>query len=225
MTTTVTRPVLGVATAPNVVWSWDITTHRGPDRGTFCDLDVDLDIYSRYLAGWTLAASGSGGFARDLIADCLARQQVGRHTLTIHADRGTPMTTKPVSPLLIDLDARRRHNRPHVPDDNPHSESAFKTLKYYPAFPDRFGSIADARAFAQKFITYDNHEYRQAGIGLHTPASVHDGTAVEIRAQRTLTLDATYAADPHRFTGRPRPPTLPTIAWINEPLEEVTQTA
>jgi len=219
-----TKPEL-VATKPNVVWSWDITKLRGPDRGIWYDLYVILDIFSRYVVGWTLAPSESGELAKDLIADSLTRQQIGRDTLTIHADRGTSMTSKPVSQLLIDLGIVRSHSRPHVSNDNPYSEAAFKTLKYCPAFPDRFGSIADARKFCMTFMTYYNHEHRHSGIGLHTPASVHYGTAVEIRAQRAVTMDAAYAANPTRFARRPQPPTLPTIAWINEPIEEVAQSA
>jgi len=214
-----------VATKPNVVWSWDITKLRGPDRGVYYDLYVILDIYSRYVVGWTLAPSESGELAKDLIADCLTRQQVTRDTLSLHADRGTSMTSKPVSQLLIDLGVVRAHSRPHVSNDNPYSEAAFKTLKYCPAFPDRFGCIADARAFCEQFFAYYNHEHRHSGIGLHTAASVHYGTAIEIRAQRTATLDAAYAANPTRFTRRPHPPKLPTIAWINQPSKEVAQSA
>ncbi len=214
-----------VATKPNVVWSWDITKLRGPDRGVYYDLYVILDIYSRYVVGWTLAPSESGELAKDLIADCLTRQQVTPGTLSLHADRGTSMTSKPLSQLLIDLGVVRSHSRPHVSNDNPYSEAAFKTLKYCPAFPDRFGSIADARLFCEQFFAYYNHEHRHSGIGLHTPASVHYATAIEIRAQRATTLDAAYAANPTRFTRRPQPPKLPTIAWINQPIEEVAQSA
>ena len=214
-----------VAHGPNQVWSWDITKLRGPDRGLYYDLYVILDIYSRYVVGWTLAPSESGELAKDLIADCITRQELTRDTLTLHADRGTSMTSKPVSQLLVDLGVVRSHSRPHVSNDNPYSEAAFKTLKYCPAFPDRFGSIADARAFCVTFFAYYNHEHRHSGIGLHTAASVHYGTAVEIRAQRAATLDAAYAANPTRFTRRPVPPKLPTIAWINEPIEEVAQSA
>jgi putative transposase len=217
-----------VAAGPNEVWSWDITKLKGPDRGVYYDLYVILDIYSRYVVGWTLAASESGELAKDLITDAITRQGVGRDQLTIHADRGTSMTSKPVSQLLVDLGVIRSHSRPHVSNDNPFSESAFKTLKYCPAFPDRFGHIADARAFCETFFGYYNHEHRHTGIGLHTPASVHYGTAHEIRAQRAVTLEAAYAANPTRFTRRPQPPTLPTIAWINPPIqtpEEVTQSA
>jgi putative transposase len=206
-----TKPEL-VARAANVVWSWDITKLRGPDRGVYYDLYVILDIFSRYVVGWTLAPSESGELAKDLITDCLTRQQIGRDTLTIHADRGTSMTSKPVSQLLADLGVVRSHSRPHVSNDNPYSEAAFKTLKYCPAFPDRFGSIADARAFCETFLGYYNHEHRHGGIGLHTPASMHYGTAAQIRAQRAATLDAAYTANPNRFTRRPQPPKLPAIA-------------
>ncbi len=215
-----------VATKANMVWSWDITKLRGPDRGVYYDLYVILDIYSRYVVGWTLAPSESGELAKDLIADCLTRQHVTPGTLSLHADRGTSMTSKPVSQLLIDLGVIRSHSRPHVSNDNPYSEAAFKTLKYCPAFPDRFGCIADARAFCEQFFAYYNHEHHHSGIGLHTAASVHYGTAAEIRAQRAATLDAAYAANPTRFTRRPQPPKLPTIAWINPPpIEDVAQSA
>lgn len=137
--------------------------------------------------------------------------------LSLHADRGTSITSKPVSQLLIDLGVLRSHSRSHVSNDNPYSEAAFNTLKYCPAFPDRFGGIADARVFCEQFFTYYNHEYRHSGIGLHTAASVHYGTAVEIRAQRAATLNAAYTANPTRFTRRPQPPKLPAIAWSNPP--------
>jgi putative transposase len=204
------------------------TKLRGPDRGIYYDLYVILDIFSRYVVGWTLAPSESGELAKDLIADAITRHGVGRDQLTIHADRGTSMTSKPVSQLLVDLGVTRSHSRPHVSNDNPFSESAFKTLKYCPAFPDRFGCIADARAFSETFFSYYNHEHRHTGIGLHTPASVHYGTAAQIRAQRAVTLNAAYTVNPTRFTRRPQPPKLPTVAWINPPIqapEEVAQSA
>jgi len=220
------RPEL-VAHAPNQVWSWDITKVKGPDRGVYYDLYVILDIFSRYVVGWTLAPSESGELAKDLIADSITRHGVTRDQLTIHADRGTSMTSKPVSALLVDLGVIRSHSRPHVSNDNPYSEAAFKTLKYCPAFPDRFANIADARAFIDVFIGYYNHEHRHSGIALHTPASVHYGTATEIRLQRAATLDAAYTAHPTRFTRAPTPPRLPATAWINPPPtpleEEATQ--
>ena len=216
------RPEL-VARAPNEVWSWDITKLKGPARGGYYELLVMLDIYSRYVLGWTVAPGESGELAEAFIADVVAAQ--GAAPKAIHADRGTSMTSKPVAQLLIDLGVARSHSRPHVSNDNPYSEAQFKTLKYCPAFPDRFGSIADARAFCRTFFDHYNHEHRHCGIGLHTPASVHYGTATEIRAQRAVVLDAAYAANPHRFRRPPTPPKLPELAWINQPLPEaLTQT-
>jgi len=128
------------------------------------------------------------------------------------------MTSKPIAQLLLDLGVDRSHSRPHVSNDNPYSEAAFKTLKYAPLFPDAFGSLADARAFGETFFTYYNHEHRHSGIGLHTPASVHFDTAAEIRTHRQATLDAAHATHPHRFGNRrPQAPRLPQAAWINQP--------
>jgi putative transposase len=210
-----------MATAPNRVWSWDITKLQGPERGVYYELFVIIDIFSRYVVGWMVSPAETGELAEAFIADALARQGIDRDQLAIHADRGTSMTSKPVAQLLVDLGVARSHSRPHVSNDNPYSESQFKTLKYCPAFPGRFGSIHDARSFCSTFFEHYNHIHRHAGIGLHTPASVHYGTAREIRAQRQVTLDAAYAANPSRFRHqRPTPPKLPTIAWINEPSPE-----
>ena len=211
------RPEL-MADGPNMCWSWDITKLRGPDRGVWFDLYVIIDIFSRYVVEWMVAPGESAELAEAFIARAAAGQDVAPGTLNIHADRGTSMTSKPVAELLGDLGIGRTHSRPHVSNDNPYSEAAFKTLKYCPAFPARFGCIADARAFCEQFFTYYNHEHRHSGIGLHTPASVHYGTAPEIRAKRAVTLDAAYAANPGRFRHRrPSPPKLPTVAWINKP--------
>jgi putative transposase len=158
-----------------------------------------------------------------VLAKELLEQAMGVHGIpdVVHADRGTSMTSKPVAQLLVDLGVTRSHSRPRVSNDNPYSESAFKTLKYAPAFPDSFGSLADARAFADRFFGYYNHEHRHSGIGLHTPASVHYGTAGQVRTQRQHTLDAAYAAHPERFGHRrPTPPKLPAQAWINQPSRE-----
>jgi putative transposase len=214
------RPEL-MATAPNMCWSWDITKLRGPDKGVWFDLYVIIDIFSRYVVGWMVAPGESAELAEAFIARAAAAQGVKPGTLTVHADRGTSMTSKNVAELLADLGIGRTHSRPHVSNDNPYSESAFKTLKYCPAFPERFGSIADARAFCEQFFSYYNHEHRHSGIGLHTPASVHYGTATEVRAKRAVTLDAAYAANPARFRHRrPTPPKLPTATWINKPTIE-----
>ncbi len=214
------RPEL-IARRPNEVWSWDITKLRGPERGVYYELFVIIDIFSRYVVAWCVAEAETGELAKEFIDAAIAGQGVGRDQLTLHADRGTSMTSKPVAQLLVDLGVARSHSRPHVSNDNPYSEAQFKTLKYCPAFPDRFGSIADARVFCETFFAYYNHEHRHSGIGLHTPASVHYGTATEIRAQRAEVLDAAYAADPTRFNNRrPTPPKLPTTAWINDPSRE-----
>jgi putative transposase len=210
------RPEL-TATKPGQVWSWDITKLRGPERGVYYDLYVILDIYSRYVVGWTVAAREDADIAKALIASAA---KVHGAPDSLHADRGTSMTSKPVAQLLVDLGVARSHSRPHVSNDNPFSEAQFKTLKYCPAFPGRFGSLADARAFCETFFAYYNHEHRHSGIALHTPASVHFGTAGEIRAQRAVTLDAAYAAHPDRFRRRPVPPKLPVAAWINQPSRE-----
>ncbi len=214
------RPEL-IARRPNQVWSWDITKLQGPTRGIYYELFVIIDIFSRYVVGWMVSPAETGELAEAFIADALAGQGITREQLTLHADRGTSMTSKPVAQLLVDLGVARSHSRPHVSNDNPYSEANFKTLKYCPAFPGRFGSIHDARGFCAAFFDHYNHVHRHAGIGLHTPASVHYGTAGEIRAQRAVTLDAAYAANPARFRHRPpTPPKLPTVAWINEPSPE-----
>jgi putative transposase len=213
-----------VATRPGQVWSWDITKLRGPDRGVSYDLYVVLDIFSRFVVAWTIAACEDSEIAKTML-----EQAMGVHGIpeAIHADRGTSMTSKPVAQLMVDLGVARSHSRPHVSNDNPYSEAAFKTLKYAPIFPHRFGSLADARTFGETFFTYYNHEHRHSGIGLHTPASVHFGTATEVRAQRQHTLNAAYAAHPERFGNhRPQPPKLPAVAWINQPSQEaLIQTA
>lgn len=211
------RPEL-MASAPNQCWSWDITKLRGPERGVWFDLYVVLDIFSRYVVDWMVAPGESAELAEAFLARAAAGQDVKKGTLTIHADRGTSMTSKGVAELLADLGIGRTHSRPHVSNDNPFSEAAFKTLKYCPAFPERFGCIADARVFCEQFFSYYNHEHRHSGIGLHTAASVHYGTATEVRAQRAVTLDSAYATNPARFRHRrPSPPKLPTVAWINKP--------
>lgn len=209
-----------VATAPDTVWSWDITKLQGPDRGVYYDLFVMLDIYSRKVVHWLIAPTETAALAEGFITDAITANG-GTVPDVVHADRGTSMTSKNVATLLADLGVTRSHSRPHVSNDNPYSEAQFKTLKYCPAFPGRFGSIEDARAFCADFFEHYNHVHRHAGIGLHTAASVHYGTATEIRAKRAETLDAAYAANPARFHHRrPTPPKLPTVAWINEPSPE-----
>jgi len=212
-----------VATAPNTVWSWDITKLKGPDRGVYYDLFVILDIYSRVVVHWMIAPTETAELAQGFLTDAIAANG-GIAPDVVHADRGTSMTSKNVAALLADLGVTRSHSRPHVSNDNPYSEAQFKTLKYCPAFPDRFGSIADARAFSRRFFQYYNHEHRHSGIGLHTPASVHDGTVTAVRAERARVLHAAYTANPTRFHRAPTPPKLPKAAWINEPPKENEET-
>ncbi|MGK2883402.1 MAG: transposase [Rhodococcus sp. (in: high G+C Gram-positive bacteria)] len=205
-----------VATCANAVWSWDITKMRGPARGVWFHAYVVIDIYSRYLLGWRIEAVEDGDLAAELVADIVAEQ--GTSPGYLHADGGAAMTSKPLASLLVDLDVRRSHNRPRVSNDNPYSESQFKTMKYMPDYPDRFASIGEARAWMDAFVAWYNHErHRHSGIGLHTPASVHYGTAVDVQAARQRTLDAAYAARPERFHRRPAAPKLPERVTISDP--------
>ena len=214
------RPEL-IAAGPNQVWSWDITKLLGPAKWELFYLYVVIDIYSRYVVGWMLARAERAKLAEALLADTIAKQGIAPGELTIHADRGTSMASKPVAFLLADLGITKSHNRPHCSNDNPYSEAHFRTLKYRPTFPSRFGSFEDAHAFCRRFFRWYNAEHRHSGIGFHTPADVHYGRAELVRARRGLILDSAYAAHPERFVRRPpTPPALPTVAWINKPEEE-----
>jgi putative transposase len=215
-----TRPEL-VATGPGQVWSWDITKLHGPVKGIYYDLYVIIDIYSRYVPGFLVAPTETGELAKEFIEQTIAA--TGAAPRVVHADRGTSMTSKPVALLLADLGVVRSHSRPKVSNDNPYSEAAFKTLKYCPAFPDRFGSLGDARGFCQRFFDYYNHAHRHSGIGLHTAASVHLGTATQIRAGRAEVLAAAHTRHPNRFRRPPQPPRLPTAVWINRPALQPAQ--
>ena len=207
-----------VATAPNQVWSWDITKLLGPVKWTFYYLYVLLDIYSRYVVGWLVARLESEALARRLIEESCKKQDVVPGQLTLHADRGSSMTSKPVAFLLADLGLTKSHSRPHVSNDNPYSEAQFKTLKYRPDFPERFGGLEHARSFCHEFFTYYNTEHRHSGLGLLTPESVHYGYAKEILAAREQTMWRAYIAHPERFVqGPPQPPDLPSEVWINPP--------
>jgi putative transposase len=207
-----------LAQAPNQVWSWDITKLRGPAKWTWYQLYVILDIFSRYVVGWMVAHRESAGLAEVLIRQTCTKQGISRDQLTIHADRGSSMTSKPVAFLLADLGITQSHSRPHVSDDNPFSEAQFKTLKYRPDFPDRFESIAAARLHCQAFFPWYNDEHRHTGLALHTPADVHYGTAPIIRDKRAGVLDTAYHAHPERFVRKPpEPPNLHTQTWINRP--------
>jgi putative transposase len=207
-----------VATGPNQLWSWDITKLRGPAKWHSYYLYVILDVFSRYAVGWLLAEQESAQLAKTLIAESCAKQHIARDELTLHADRGGLMKAKTVGQLLIDLGITQSHSRPHVPDDNPYSEAHFKTLKYQPDFPGRFGSFQEALAWARRFFPWYNHQFYHTSLGLLTPASVHYGQAGIILDQRQQVLQAAYQAHPERFVqGGPQQPTLPVEVWINQP--------
>jgi putative transposase len=211
-----------LATGPNEVWSWDITKLLGPVKWTYFYLYVIIDIFSRYVPGWLLARRESAELAERLLADTVRKQHILADRLTIHADRGTSMASKPVALLLADLGVTKSHSRPHCSNDNPYSEAQFKTLKYRPEFPDRFGSIEDGRAFCQRFFRWYNHEHHHSGLGFHTPADVHFGRAPLIQLERAVVLEAAYVAHPERFVRQlPLPPQLPGPAWINKPQESM----
>ncbi len=214
-----------LAVQPNEVWSWDITKLKGPVKWSCYHLYVILDIFSRYVVGWMIAAREAAHLAEQLIAETVAKHHIAPGTLTLHADRGASMRSKPVAALLVDLEVAKTHGRPHVSDDNPYSEAQFKTLKYRPGFPERFGSIEDARAHCQHFFQWYNATHRHSGIGFMTPEAVHHGRAQALFEQRADTLNVAFLANPKRFKGKiPQPPRLPTAVWINPPKPETTTT-
>jgi putative transposase len=212
-----TKPEL-LATQPNQLWSWDITKLLGPTKWTYYYLYNILDVFSRYSVGWMIAERESAALAEELIAATCVRQNIQLGQLTIHADRGSSMTSKPVALLMADLGVTKTHSRPHVSNDNPFSESQFKTLKYRPDYPERFGCQPDARAWAADFFQWYNYEHHHSGIGLLTPADVHFGRAQSILDQRQQVLQAAYLKNPERFVkGLSAPAQVPTAVWINPP--------
>jgi putative transposase len=214
---TVVKPEL-VATAPNQVWSWDITTLLGPTKHTFYYLYVILDVYSRLVPGWLLAERECEGLAQQLVRETCEKQHIPLGQLTLHADRGSAMTSKPLALLLSDLGVTKSHSRPRVSNDNPYSEAQFKTMKYRPDYPEFFGSVQDARAWAQCFFQWYNHEHKHSALCLLTPAVVHSGHAASVLRARHTTLQQAYAAHPERFVkGQPALPTLSPEVWINRP--------
>jgi len=214
-----------LASAPNQLWSWDITKLLGPAKWTYFYLYVILDVYSRYVVGWMIAHRESAELAKQLLADTCAKQNVKENELTIHADNGSSMTSRSVAFLLSDLGITKTHSRPHVSNDNPYSESQFKTMKYRPHYPDRFGSIEDARALTGDFVRWYNEEHHHSGISLLTPSMLHHGQAPLIIEKRQSVLNAAYLVHPERFVQRPpksRP--APAHVWINKPLTPVDNT-
>ena len=212
-----TKPEL-LATRPNEVWSWDITKLKGPAKWSYYCLYVILDIFSRYVVGWMIADGESSTLAKRLIADSCRKQNIPEDQLTLHADRGSSMKSKVVAQLLVDLGVTKTHSRPHVSNDNPFSESQFKTMKYRPEFPERFGSIQDARAFGCTFFPWYNHKHRHSALALYTPADVHYGRVEQIRQSRQAALDAAYHRHPNRIVQKPPVAASPPQAvWINPP--------
>lgn len=207
-----------LATAPNQVWSWDITKLRSPVKWTYFYLYVVLDIFSRYVVGWMVAERETAVLAEQLLDETFQKHKIRPEQLKIHSDRGRVMRSKPLALLYADLGVTKSFSRPYVSDDNPFSESQFRTLKYRPDFPDRFGCLLDARAHCQVFFPWYNDDHRHSGLGMLTPRNVHYGETATVLAQRKVVLDAAYTAHPERFVRRPPFPTAPpTSVWINPP--------
>jgi len=207
-----------LATRPNQVWSWDITKLRGPVKWTYFYLYVILDLFSRYVVGWMVAPGESAELAKKLIQESISKQGVPPGQLNLHADNGPSMTSKTLALKLADLGVTKSHSRPYVSDDNPFSESQFKTMKYRPEFPDRFGSLEDARAHGQGFFHWYNLEHHHSGIAMLTPHMVHYGLAADVLDNRQRVLTAAFQQHPERFVRKPpRPAPLPDAVWINPP--------
>ena len=207
-----------LAERPNELWSWDVSKLKGPAKWTWFYLYVILDVFSRYIVAWTVQYREHAQLATALIEQATEQQQITPEILTLHADRGGPMRSKPVAFLLADLGVTKTHSRPYTSSDNPYSESNFKTLKYRPEFPARFDSIEQAREHCRAFVDWYNHQHRHTGIGLMTPAAIHYGHAEQVHAARTSVLEVAFARNPERFVRKPPvPPELPTAAWINKP--------
>lgn len=215
-----TKPEL-LATAPNQVWSWDITKLKGPAKWTYFYLYVILDIFSRLVVGWMVAHRELDSLAKRLIEESCTKQTIRPGQLTVHADRGPSMKSKLVAQMLADLGVTKTHSRPYVSNDNPYSEAQFKTLKYCPQFPERFGCIQDSRSFCQFFFSWYNTEHRHSGIAMLTPEQVHYGLAGEITLNRKTVLASAFEKHPNRFKYKiPVPDTLPEAVWINPPPKE-----
>ncbi len=212
------------ATGPNQVWSWDITKLRGPVKWCYYYLYVVIDIFSRYVVGWLVATKESAGLAQRLIAESAERQGIAPAQLTLHADCGSVMKAKEMSQLMADLGITESHSRPHVSDDNPYSESQFKTLKYAPDFPGTFASLFASQDYGRQFFAWYNDEHRHSALGLMTPAMVHYGQSAAVQQQRATVLEKAYQLYPERFVkGLPKPPALAQEVWINKPQNLITE--
>jgi putative transposase len=207
-----------LATAPNQVWSWDITTLRGPSKWSHYKLYTVLDIFSRCVVGWMIAEVERSDLAKQLVAASAEKQGIVPEQLVLHADNGAPMTAKALSQLLISLGIEQSHSRPHTANDNPFSEAQFKTMKYRPDYPQRFESIQAARTWAEEFFTWYNEAHYHTGLNLFTPSSVHYGEVYDLQAQRQAVLAQAFAAHPQRFSqGKPQVKGVPTAVYINPP--------
>ena len=215
-----------LATGPNQLWSWDITKLKGPQKWNYYHLYVIMDVYSRYVVGWTIAERESAALAERLIEESCHKQNIDRDQLTIHADRGSAMRSKTVAQLMADLGITKTHSRPYVSNDNPYSEAQFKTLKYHRSFPGQFGCLEDARSFLRTFFDWYNNHHRHSGIAMMTAADVHTGNSGIIRQQRQQVLRQAYQQHPERFVkGQPQTQPLPEAVWINKPEEDKTDAA
>lgn len=213
-----------LATQPKQLWSWDITKLKGATTWTYHYLYVIMDVFSRYVVGWMIAERETAELAEAFIAETCAKEGIVSGTLTLHADRGSAMTSKCVAHLLADLGVVKTHSRPQVSNDNPFSEAQFKTVKYHPSCPERFGSVEDARAWARELFEWYNHKHHHTGIGLLTPAVVHHGQASEVVRKREEVMRAAYVAHPERFVrGRPRVAQVPSAVWINPPAAQLAE--
>lgn len=211
------KPVL-VATAPNQVWTWDITHLLGPVKGICFYLYVIVDLFSRYVPGWLLADREAADLAETLMLETCSKHGIQPNQLTLHADRGAPMRAKTMTQLLADLEVSKSHSRPYTPDDNPFSEAQFKTMKYRPDFPERFASMSDAHRWTRPFFEWYNHDHRHSSLALMTPAMVHYGRVDQVQTQRQQVLQVAFQAHPERFVrGEPTLPELPKEVWINKP--------
>ncbi len=207
-----------IATGPNQVWSWDITRLLGPKKWSYFYLYVIMDIYSRYVVGWMVADRENSTLASRLIQQSCLKHGVQPEVLTLHSDRGAPMTSQCTAQLLADLGVTRSLSRPQVSDDNPFSEAQFKTLKYHPSFPGRFGDQGQAKTFCRSFFRWYNAEHRHGGISMLTPEQVHFGNADQVIARRTSVLNTAWTTHPERFVrGVPKPKPLPEAVCINPP--------
>lgn len=215
-----------LATKPNMVWSWDITKLKGPHVWTYFYLYVVIDIYSRYVVGWMVASKEKAELGQELIKTTYARQNVKKGQIAVHSDRGPAMIAKSWETLVTDLEINKTLSRPYVSDDNPFSESQFKTLKYCPEYPERFGCVEDARSFCQAFFDWYNNEHYHSGIGLMTPSVVHYGQADQVIAKRQEVLLEAYSKHPDRFVSKiPKPKAPPAEVWINPPKRDAVEKA